>query len=177
MRPLVVAAILMAAGAAEAQKLPKSRIAGLIGIRNGTRALGSDFGLGFLYGVQAAWEPMIAGSRFGYAIQWEVVRGNFGSDPAAITGSLDILEMSASARLRFAPTDPARTVFLGGGGALLRGNAPLPPDDERSYAGGFAGFGLEQLAYGALMTVEVRYGLIGDGPGALSVMLSLGAGI
>jgi hypothetical protein len=178
MRWVVALAVLLASGTARADEMPKGRMAAAFGIRNGTEALGSDFGLGVLYGVQAAWEPMPDGSRIGYAIQWEVLRGDFGNDPAAITGGLEILEMSLGARLRFAPQDPARTLFLGGGGSLLRSNAPLPPDEKRNYAGGFAGLGLEQLVYRrALLTLEVRYGLIGNGPGSLSVVLGVGFGV
>jgi len=177
-RAVVVALLVLVAAPAAAQTVPRGRMAAMIGVRNGTRALGSDFGLGVLYGVQAAWEPMLEGSHFGYAVQWEVLRGDFFSDPAAITGGLEILEMSLGARLRVAPRDPARTIFLGGGGSLLRSNAPLPPDEERAYIGGFAGGGVEQLiGRHLLLTVEVRYGMIGNGPGALSVMLGVGFGV
>jgi hypothetical protein len=85
--------------------------------------------------------------------------------------------MGLGARLRLAPSDPTRSLFLGGGAALLRANAPLPPDDERSYLGGFVGLGLEQLAWArSLVTFELRYGLFG-GPGSLSVLLGVGFGV
>jgi hypothetical protein len=174
-----VIALLAAAdtGSAHADTMPKGRLAGVIGLRNGTQSLNDAFGMGFLYGVEAAWEPLPDGRRFGYAIVWNVLFGNFGEDPAAITGSLDIVEMNLGLRARFAPRDPARSLFIGGGPALLRANAPLPPDNERSYVGGFVGFGLEQLALDkALITLELRYGLI-NGPGSLSVLLGIGFGV
>jgi hypothetical protein len=178
MRWLVALALVAATAAtARAESVPKGRLAAVAGLRNGTQSLNDAFGMGFLYGVEAAWEPLREGQRFGYAIAWNVLFGNFGEDPAAITGSLDIVEMDLGLRARFAPNDPARSLFIGGGGGLLRANAPLPPCNRRNYVGGFVGFGLEQLALGkALVTLELRYGLI-NGPGSLSVLLGFGFGV
>lgn len=175
---LAVAALLLATTPARADTMPSGRLSLVGGVRNGTGALGDAFGLGAMYGVEASWEPMRDGQRVGYAIHWNVLLGDFGADMAAITGGLDILEMSLGARLRFAPADTARTIFLGGGAATLRANAPLPPTDDRSYLGGFAGLGVEQLAWKrALVTVELRYGLIGPGPESLTFLLGVGFGI
>ena len=178
MRALVVLALVIALPApARADVMPSGRLSGVGGIRTGTQSLDDAFGLGVMYGIEAAWEPMPDGRRISYALHWNVLFGDFGADPAAITGELDILEMGLGARLRLAPRDPARSLFLGGGAALLRANAPLPPDDKRSYVGGFAGLGLEQLAWKrALLTFELRYGLIG-GPGSVSVLLGVGFGV
>jgi hypothetical protein len=177
MRGLLVALALLVAAPAHADPVPSGRISAVGGVRTGLQSLDDAFGLGVLYGVEAAWEPLPEGRRISYALHWNVLFGDFGSDPAAITGELDILEMGLGGRLRFAPADPSRSIFLGAGGALLRANAPLPPDDERSYLGGFAGLGLEQLAWKrALVTLELRYGLFG-GPGSLSVLLGVGFGV
>jgi hypothetical protein len=179
MRAAVVVLVLVAALAAPARAdvMPSGRLSAVGGIRTGTQSLDDAFGLGVMYGIEAAWEPMPDGRRLGYAIHWNVLFGDFGADPAAITGELDILEMGLGLRLRIAPRDPTRSLFLGGGAALLRANAPLPPDDERSYLGGFAGVGLEQLAWKrALLTFEIRYGLFG-GPGSVSVLLGVGFGV
>jgi hypothetical protein len=162
---------------ARADEVPSGRLAGVVGIRTGTGSLDDHFGLGGVYGVEAAWEPLPEGRRVGYAIVWGLLRGDFGSDPAAITGQLDIIELSLGARLRFAPREPARSLFIGGGGALLRANTPLPPDQRRDYAGGFVGFGVEQRIWKLMMTLEVRYGLLGTGPGLLSVQLGAGIGV
>jgi hypothetical protein len=177
---LAVAVIVLATATtpARADVMPKGRIAAIGGLRNGTGSLNDAFGIGFLYGIEAAWEPMRDGQRLGYVVAWDVLFANFGSDPAAITGSLDEVEMNFGLRLRFAPRETARSLFLGTGAAVLRANVPLPPDDKRSYIGAFVGFGLEQLALGkALVTLELRYGLIGNGPGALSVLLGVGFGV
>ena len=177
MRAAAVVLALLVATPAAADPVPSGRLSAVGGIRTGTGSLDDSFGLGALYGIEAAWEPLPEGRRLGYGIHWNVLFGDFGSDPAAITGDLDILEMGLGARLRIAPADPARSLFLGGGVALLRANAPLPPDDERSYIGGFAGLGIEQLAWSrALLTLELRYGLFG-GPGSLSVLLGVGFGV
>ena len=174
---LVVLVLVGTAAPARADVMPSGRLSAVGGIRTGTQSLDDAFGLGVLYGIEAAWEPMPDGRRISYALHWNVLFGDFGADPAAITGELDILEMGLGARLRLAPSDPARSMFLGGGAALLRANAPLPPDDERSYLGGFVGLGLEQLAWKrALLTFELRYGLIG-GPGSVSVLLGVGFGV
>lgn len=177
MRAIAALALVGLAAPAHADTMPSGRLAGVGGIRTGTSSLGDAFGLGVLYGIEASWEPMPDGRRLGYAVHWNVLFGDFGSDPAAITGELDILEMNLGARLRLAPQDPATSIFLGAGAALLRANAPLPPDDERTYVGGFGGLGVEQLAWRrALVTLELRYGVIG-GPGSISVLLGVGFGV
>ncbi len=179
MRAIATLAVLLGLAApAVADTVPSGRISAIVGLRNGTGGLDDSFGLGVMYGVEAAWEPLRDEQKLGYVIHWNVLFGNFGSDPAAITGSLDILEMNLGARLRIAPKDPARTLFIGGGAALFRANAPLPPSNERSYVGGFAGFGVEQLAWSrALLTLEIRYGIIGPGPNSVSVLLGVGLGV
>jgi len=174
---IVLLVALAAPARAHADVMPSGRLSGVGGLRTGTQSLDDAFGMGVLYGIEASWEPMPDGRRISYGIHWNVLFGNFGSDPAAITGSLDVLEMALGARLRLAPSDPSRSLFLGGGAALLRANAPLPPDDERSYLGGFVGLGLEQLAWArSLVTFELRYGLFG-GPGSLSALLGVGFGV
>jgi hypothetical protein len=176
----LLALLVLAAAAppARAEVMPSGRLSALAGVRTGTRYLDEVFGLGVLYGMEAAWEPLPDGRRLGYALHWNVVFGDFGADPAAITGDLDILEMNLGARLRLAPAaDPTRTLFFGGGVGLLRANVPLPPDDTRHYVGGFGGLGVQQLAWRrALITVELRYGLFG-GPRSLSVLAGVGFGV
>jgi hypothetical protein len=147
------------------------------GLRTGTGALDDAFGLGGLYGVEAAWEPLPDGQKLGYAVVWGLLRGDFGSDPAAITGELDILEMSLGARLRFAPNVPTQSVFLGGGAAVLRANTPLPPDQRRDYVGGYLGGGVELKLWKLMTTLEGRYGLLGPGPGSFSVQVGVGFGV
>lgn len=177
MRAAVIVLVLALATPARADVVPSGRLSAVGGIRTGTQALDDAFGLGVMYGIEAAWEPLPDGRRISYALHWNVLFGDFGADPAAITGELDVLEMALGLRLRLAPSDTTRSIFLGGGAALLRANAPLPPDDKRSYVGGFVGLGLEQLAWKrALLTFELRYGLIG-GPGSVSVLLGVGFGV
>lgn len=175
---ILLGVLLALAAPAAADIVPSGRISALVGLRNGTRSLDDAYGLGVLYGVEAAWEPLRDTQKVGYVIHWNVLFGDFGADSAAITGSLSILEMNLGVRLRVAPRDPARTLFVGGGAALFRSNAPVAPLDERSYFGGFAGFGVEQLAFRrALVTLEIRYGIIGTGPNAVSVLLGVGLGV
>ncbi len=178
---LAVPAIARAQESAEKKPVndgpPDGKLALVGGLRSGTGALGDAFGLGYLWGVEASWQPMKEGQRIGYAVHWDVLFGGFGADAQAITGGLDILEMNLGVRLRLAPERGGRAIYLGGGGALLRSNEPLPPDDERSYYGGFGALGVEQLTGSLQISVELRYGLIGAGPGSISFMLGIGFGI
>lgn len=182
-RPPLAAAIAVAvlgaaaAPAAADDPVPSTRLSAVVGIRNGTQSLDDQFGFGVLYGIEASWSPMPEGRRIGFGIHWNALFGDFGEDNAAITGELDILEMAFGVRLRLAPESPDRSLFLGGGIATLRASTPLPPDDERVYVGGFAGIGVEQLAWKrSMITLEVRYGLIYSGPGSISVLLGVGFG-
>jgi hypothetical protein len=178
-RPALLALALVAAAAAPARadQVPSGRMSLIGGLRTGTGSLDDAFGLGGLYGVEAAWEPLPDGQKLGYAVVWGLLRGDFGSDPAAITGELDILEMSLGARLRFAPKVPTQSVFLGGGGAVLRANTPLPPDQRRDYVGGYLGGGVELKLWKLMTTLEGRYGLLGAGPGSFSVQVGVGFGV
>ncbi len=179
MRRVALALVLVAASVttAAAEPVPSGRLSLLLGLRTGTGSLRDDFGFGALYGMEAAWEPLRPGQPLGYVIHWSVLFATYGSDAAAITGELDTLEMNLGVRLRMAPKTPSRSLFLGGGGSLLRASTPLPPDDRRDYVGGYVGAGGEALWKGLLFTAETRFGLIGAGPGSVSVLIGIGKGV
>lgn len=176
-RAVVITLLLLAAAPAAAEPVPSGRLSILLGLRDGTGKLDDDFGFGGLYGIEASWEPMRVGQPIGYAINWSVLFGTYGADAAAITGELDTLEMNFGVRVRLAPVTPSRSLFLGGGATLLRSSSPLPPDDRRDYVGGYVGAGGEALWKGLLFTAEARFGLIGAGPGSVSVLLGVGKGV
>lgn len=173
----LLAVVSSLAGRAAAEP-PPGRMTGLLGVRIGSQAFDDAYGQARLVGLEAAWEPLSPGQRLGYAIHWNVLWGDYGADEAALTGELDVVELALGARLRLIPAgDTRRSLFLGGGVALLRANNPLPPDDAKDYVGGFAGGGISQFVADRLvLTMELRYGLLGAGPGSLSVLVGVGLG-
>jgi hypothetical protein len=175
---LAMAAVMLPAAHARAdEELPDSRIAMLGGVRHGTGAVSDDIGFGTTLGVEAAWQPMDVGQRLGWSISWSLLWGWFGDEPAArVTGSLTILELDLALRARLAPTPaPGRCLTFGVGGALVRSNEPLPPDDTRDYLGPFAEVGYEHLAYDVLTaTFHLRLGPLSTGPPMLSGVLGIG---
>jgi len=174
---LALAILMLSAGTAVAEPVPSGRLSLLVGLRDGTGSLREDFGLGALYGIEASWEPLREGQPIGYALHWSVLFATYGADAAAITGELDTLEMNFGGRVRMAPKSPSRSLFLGGGGSILRASSPLPPDDRRDYIGGYVGAGGEALWKGFLFTAEARFGLIGAGPGSVSLLFGVGKGV
>jgi hypothetical protein len=176
---LALVFVAAAGGAAHADMVPHGRLALVGGGRGHLGELSSEYGAGLMYGVQAAWEPMKDHQKLGYVLVWDVLFGWFGNDSAAITGTLDEVEMSFGARLRYATgDDPKATFLLGGGGSLLRANIELPPRDKRAYGAGYGAIGMELLVGGKVLTsLEFRYGLIGDGPQELTLLATAGFGI
>src|SRR5689334_3936836 len=134
---IVACAVLGATGAARADEVPDGKLAVIAGLRNGSGAVSSDVGLGWLWGLEASWQPLDAGQRVGYAITWSMMRGS-SSDDASVTGDVATSELTLGVRLRIAPqATPGRYLFLGAGGEALRSNVPLAPDDRRDYWGPF----------------------------------------
>jgi hypothetical protein len=165
------------APAARAEDLPPGRIAVVGGLRHGTSGVADDIGLGWSFGIEAAWQPMTVGQRLGYAVSWSLHWAWFGDQPAArITGSLDMIQLDAAFRVRLAPTPaPGRCLTLGLGGTLLRASERIPPDDDRSYLGPFAELGYEHLAFGSFTaTLHFRLGPIATGPTILSALFGIG---
>jgi hypothetical protein len=182
MRAVAAAAVLLtsSAGAARADELPDSRISFLGGVRHGTGAVSDDIGFGTTLGVEAAWQPMDVGQRLGWSVAWSLLWGWFGDEPAArVTGSLTVLELDLALRARLAPTpSPGRCLTFGVGGALVRSNEPLPPDDARDYLGAFAEVGYEHLAFDVLTaSFHLRLGPVSTGPAMLSGVLGIGVAL
>lgn len=184
MRALVIAAALAVttaiAAPARADDLPPSRLSLLGALRHGTGEVSSSIGYGESIGLEASWQPMAVGQRLGWGVAWSLLWSWFGDQPAArITGSLDLLELDLTLRLRFAPTpSPGRVLTVGIGGELLRSNERLPPDDDRAYLGPFAEIGYEHLAWGAVTaTIHVRLGPLGTGPTIATALLGIGVAL
>lgn len=177
---VVIAALAMPVAPARAEDLPPGRVSLIGGLRHGTSGVSDDIGFGWSLGVEAAWQPMTVGQRLGYAVAWSLHWAYFGEQPASrITGTIDMIQLDAAFRVRFAPTPaPGRCLTLGFGGTLLRSNERIPPDDKRAYLGPFAEIGYEHLAFGSFTaTFHLRLGPIGTGPTILSGLLGLGVAL
>lgn len=165
-----------AARPARAEDLPPAKLALVSGVRHGASEVSDVIGYGWTMGVEADWQPMAVGQRLGWGVGWTLLWSWFGPEPAArVAGTLDLIELDAVLRVRFAPTPrPGRVLTVGGGGMLLRSNERLPPDDDRAYLGPFVELGYEHLAFGALTaTIHVRLGPF-TGPTIASALVGVG---
>jgi len=175
----LVAALAASRPAAAGDDLPRGMIGLVGGVRQGTGAVAPAFGLGMLFGVEAGWQPMSTTQHVGWTARWRVLfSGYLSGQPTNLASSLRVLEMDAGGGIRIAPRPLAlRYLFLGGGISMLRSNVPLPPDNHRSYVGGYGAVGLEQwVGTKLLLTFEVRVGQIG-GPNTLTAMAGVKFGV
>ncbi len=148
------------------------------GGQSGASGSYTSLGIGFAFGLTAAWQPMEDEQRIGWGVRWSTLFGFFpGSASAPVSGMLRLVEMDLVARLRVAPTlKPGRYLTIGAGASLLRANEPI--EDERSFVGPIVTFGYEHYAFGAvLLGVDVRYGIIETGPTSIGLLLSIGTAL
>lgn len=178
--PITTSAMILAlaAGPAAAQDdedgLPTGRFGAVTAFRQNVGELGSSYGLGFLFGLEAGYQPG-ADRELSIGINWSVLfRGwYFADDASLVEQSINAAEMSLGLRLqRSLSRRVPRYLVLSGGATLLRTSIPVPPDDERLYLGPYAGIGIEQYVLrSGFVGVEARYGLIAGGPGSMSILL------
>ncbi len=176
MRFAVVAAVLVGAtGGSGAEELPPGSLGLLVGVLAGTGADASPLGVGYALGGQAAWQPMSTDSRLGWSVKSSVVFGTMYSASAArIDDELLTLQMDLMVGIRLRPgASPSRYLTARVGGALFRANQVIPPNMQRAFAGAVASFGLDQYISGWLLNADVRYGLIGQGPSELGLVLGV----
>ncbi len=146
------------------------------GLRQGFGELGNAFDLGYMGGLEANYHPTALTSAFGLGVAWSVYFGRFGAgDRAVIDETLKLLEMSFGLRLRRRMGDEElRFLTFGGGLTIMRTNLPVPPNMERLNAGPYLGLGLEgHYKADTMFSFEVRYGLLTNGPGSLSLILGV----
>ncbi len=177
-----VACALLCARTAAADSLPPGSIGPVFGIVSGTGADAKRLGFGFYqFGLQAAWSPMITERRIGWTVRWSTVFGSFyGGNAARIDSTLRTVQMDLAAGVRFRPwVSPRRYLTLRGGAQLFRSNEPIALSGEadtmthREFIGGIVTVGFEQYFGGALFNVDVRYGLLGDGPKHLALLVGI----
>jgi len=170
--------LVLVAGTARADDLPVGRFGAIGGVRQNTGTLGDLFGLGWLLGIEAGYQPSSLTESFSIGATWEVMWGRFGADdPELVEDELSVLEMNFGLRLRRALGTQPRFLVAGGGVTLLRTSVPVPPDMDRLYIGPYASFGLDQYVGGTyLLTLEARYGLIATGPTSMTLVASFSFG-
>jgi hypothetical protein len=162
--------------------LPAGKVGIFGAIRQNLGELGEDYGVGWMMGFDAHYQPTRIGQSFALGIAWSTALWTrFGADDASLPeAALRVVEMNLGLRLRrsLSRTVP-RFLVATAGGTLLRTSIPVPPSDDRLHLGGYAGLAYEQYLLGTwLLTAEGRYGLIGpaDAPRNASVIFSVGWG-
>jgi hypothetical protein len=165
--------------AADSDDLPAGSIGAVLGVEAGASGSYTSLGVGVVYGLTAAWQPMSDDQRIGWGVRWSALFGYFPSAAAApVSGVIRLVEMDLVVRLRIAPTPrPGRYLTIGAGGSLLRTNEPLENGD-RIFGGPIATFGYEHNLLGVmLLGVDVRYGIIETGPASIGLLVSLGTAL
>lgn len=181
-RALVAALVVALACPAAAEPMPPGSIGIVTGTVAGTGADAKRLGVGFYYGGHAAWQPTDTDRRYGYTLRWSTMLGRlYGAEAAQIENQLQTVQMDLTVGARFRPwSTPRRYLTARIGAELLRANEPIPLSDEpggamqRAFVGGIASLGFDQYIYNFLLSVDVRYGLIGDGPNQLALLVGFG---
>ena len=179
MRRLALVALLAVASTAHADGPPSGVIGPIFGARQGILAVGPQFELGALWGVEAGWQPMRPAQRVGIALRWRTIfSGYWSADASNVAADLRVIEMDGGVYARLALGNKGRYVDLGGGWSVLRSNVPLAPKDKRSYTGPYAGLALEQMiGDSTFVTFELRAGELAFGPTTLSAIFGVKFGV
>jgi hypothetical protein len=169
----LASALVGGAPAATADPLPPGSLGMTVGLVGGTGADAKNLGFGYQLGGQATWQPMATERRIGWSVKSDVLFGTmYSADAARVSGQLLTLQLDLMLGIRIRPgVNVSRYITLRGGGALFRANQVIPPDMYRAFAGGVASLGIDQYISGWLFNVDLRYGLIGTGPGAVGLVI------
>jgi hypothetical protein len=165
---------------AQAERLPSGTIGASTVVMTGTGSTRKQLGVGFGIGFTAAWQPMRADQFIGYGIRWSTQFLFFNyldqADAARINSRLKMYQADLGVRARVTIA-PRNFLTLGGGLALLRSTEPVVAQGTKSWAGPFGAIGFERYVLGGLlMTIDLRYGLLTQGPTSLGLSLTLGTG-
>ncbi|MFN0247879.1 MAG: hypothetical protein ACKV2T_13405 [Kofleriaceae bacterium] len=171
----ITAAVVFLARAAHADPLPPGSIGAFFGAGSGTGADAKRLGYGYLLGAHAAWQPMDTSQRINWAARWSVTFGTMmGAGAARINSDLLILKMDLMPGVRIRPGEtPSRYVTLRAGGMVMRTDQIIPNKMTRSFFGPIASIGLDQYLGGFLLSVDLRYSMIGLGPSELGLVIGL----
>jgi hypothetical protein len=164
---------------AEEGELPSGKWGMVAALRQNIGELADTYDFGWLWGFQAGYQPTRPGQTFSFGLDWQVL---FGRSYAAHAGIPDdpllIVEMNFGTRVRTALGEEAPRFLVGSAGlTLLRTSVPVPPDNDRLYVGGYAGFGVEQYVLGNMLVgLDARFGMFGSGPAGLTLLFSIAFG-
>jgi hypothetical protein len=114
---LSIALVAILASRVGADEIPAGTLGAVLGTQAGTAGAYQRVGIGVVYGLTGAWQPMREGQRIGWGVRWTTLFGYFPTaDSAPVKGVLRLVEMDLVARLRVAPTlKPGRYLTLGAG--------------------------------------------------------------
>lgn len=177
-----VACALLCARTAVADDLPSGAIGPVFGLVSGTGSDAKRLGFGFYtFGLQAAWSPMKTENRFGWTVRWSTMFGWFyGGNAARIDSTLRTVQMDLSVGGRFRPwVSPRRYLTARVGAQLFRSNEPIALAGEadtmthREFIGGIATVGFEQYLGSTMFNIDVRYGLVPEGPKHVALLVGI----
>ena len=160
-------------------ELPSGKWGFIAALRQNIGELGESYGFGWLWGFEAGYQPTRQGQAFSFGLDWSVLFGRSYASQATIPDDpLLVVEMSFGTRVRTALGEEAPRFLVGSAGmTILRTSVPVPPDRDRLYLGGYAGFGVEQYVLSNMLVgLDARFGLLGDGPTGLTLLFSIGFG-
>lgn len=171
MRGLAVALIL-GSHVASADSLPSGSMGLLLGGFHGTGADAKQLGFGYLdpFSFYAAWHPMTTEKRVGWEIRWNTIFTTHYRADAAQVADLQTMQMDLTVGARIRPaSNPRRYLIVRGGPALFRANQRI--EMQRAFVGPVASAGFQQYFVGTLLKfdLDVRYGLIANGPSSIVV--------
>lgn len=159
-------------------ELPSGKWGFVGALRQNIGELGESYGLGWLIGIEAGYQPTRHGQAFSIGLSWSALWGRFYAErPDIADDPLSVVELNFGTRVRTALGEEAPRFLVGSAGlTVLRTSVPVPPDMDRLYLGGYAGFGVEQYVMGWLVGLDARFGLLGSGPTGLTLVGSVSWG-
>jgi hypothetical protein len=176
----LAAAVLLAAGTAQAEPLPAGALEIFGGAISGTGADAKRLGFGYQLGASAAWQPIDTVRRWGPTVRWSVMfAGLYDGTAEQVNPPLRTVMMDVTAGFRYRPwSTPSRYLTARIGGALFRSNDPIE-GGSRAYVGPTASVGLDQYLGTLVVGLDVRFGLlpaplIDTGPSQVSLVLRFG---
>jgi len=183
MRALVIVALV--AATVHAEPLPPGAIQFTGGMMSGAGADSHRVGYGYMVGATASWQPITTQQRLGWALRWSTLFGaSLGNADAARIDTLRTVLIDLTIGIRVRPwSEPGRYLTLRGGAELFRSNQEIEPSNDRVFAGPVMSVGFDQSSKwwlcslnstGCLFSLDVRYGLISNGPEQVSLVLSVG---
>lgn len=167
----VLVPLLLLSHTASAEPLPSGSMGLLLGGFAGTGADAKQLGFGYLdpFSFFAAWHPMTTEKRVGWELRWTTIFTTHYNADAAQVADLQTMQMDLTVGARLRPAaNPRRYLTLRAGPGLLRANQRI--EMQRAFVGPVASAGFQQYLVGTLLKldIDVRYGLIVNGPSQIT---------